>query len=163
MRARLARAPTVEHHGIEPDHPVIVAAMSENLKILGEYSAAMFAGDTEAVFDFWAPEFVSHVTARVAPERVGDDVRGDEQEWWRQVMAAFPDMEFRVDLLIEADDLVISNWTVVGTHTGEAFFGLAPSGNPVEINGTAILRMRDGKIVEHWGGPHCQRGLGLIV
>jgi hypothetical protein len=22
--------------------------------------------------------------------------------------------------------------------------------------------VRDGKIVEHWGGPHCQRGLGLV-
>ncbi len=36
------------------------------------------------------------------------------------------------------------------------------SGKPVEINGTAILRMADGKIVEDWGGPHCQFGLGLI-
>ena len=49
-----------------------------------------------------------------------------------------------------------------GTHTGTAFFGLPASGEPVEINGTAILRTRDGKIVEHWGGPHCQKGLGLI-
>jgi len=32
---------------------------------------------------------------------------------------------------------------------------------PVIINGTAILRIRDGQIVEHWGGPHCQAGLGL--
>ena len=32
---------------------------------------------------------------------------------------------------------------------------------PVTINGTAILRMRDGLIVEHWGGPHCQDGVGL--
>jgi len=39
---------------------------------------------------------------------------------------------------------------------------VAPSGEPVEINGTAVLRIRDGKIVEHWGGPHCQEGLGLI-
>jgi predicted ester cyclase len=137
--------------------------VSENLKVLGEYSAAMFSGDTEAVFDFWAPEFVSHVTRRVAPERVGDDVRGDEQIWWNQVMASFPDMDFRVDLLIESDDLIVSNWTVVGTFTGAPFFDLPPTGEPIEINGTAILRMRDGKIVEHWGGPHCQRGLGLIV
>ena len=28
--------------------------------------------------------------------------------------------------------------------------------------GTAILRFRDGKIVEHWGGPHCMRGVGLV-
>ncbi len=136
--------------------------MSENLKLLGEYSNAMFSGDTEAVFSFWSPDFVSHVTERVAPERVGDDVRGDEQEWWRQIMGALPDMAFTVDLLIEHDDLVVSNWTVRGTHTGEAFFDVAPSGNPVEINGTAILRITDGKIAEHWGGPHCQKGLGLI-
>jgi hypothetical protein len=33
----------------------------------------------------------------------------------------------------------------------------------VTINGTAILRMRDGKVVEHWGGPHCTKGVGLIA
>jgi predicted ester cyclase len=136
--------------------------MSQNLKTLGAYSDAMFSGDTAAVYDFWSPDFHSHVTARVAPERVGQDVRGDEQEWWREVQAALPDMEFTVNLLIESDDLIVSNWSVVGTHTGTAFFEVEPSGERVEINGTAILRMRDGQIVEHWGGPHCQKGLGLI-
>ena len=48
-----------------------------------------------------------------------------------------------------------------GTHTGEPFNGVPASGEPVHINGTAILRMRDGLIVEHWGGPHCQDGIGL--
>ena len=137
--------------------------MSQNLKILGEYSNAMMEGDTAAVFDFWAPEFHSHVTDRVAPDAVGTDVRGSEQEWWQMAQTAFPDMEFTVGLLIESDDLIVSNWTVTGTHTGTAFFDVPPSGEPVEINGTAILRMADGKIVEHWGGPHCQKGLGLIV
>jgi predicted ester cyclase len=136
--------------------------MSQNLKILGAYSDAMLGGDTDAVYDFWSPDFHSHVTERVSPERVGSDVRGDEQEWWSQVRAALPDMEFCVNLLIESDDLIVSNWTVTGTHTGDAFFDVAPSGEHVEINGTAILRMRDGQIVEHWGGPHCQQGLGLI-
>jgi steroid delta-isomerase-like uncharacterized protein len=136
--------------------------MSENLRLLGKYSAAMESGDTEAVFEFWAPEFVSHVTERVSPDRVGTDVRGQEQEWWQQARSAFPDMTFSVNLLIEQDDLVVSNWTVKGTHTGTAFYDVPASGDPVEINGTAILRIRDGQIVEHWGGPHCQQGLGLI-
>ena len=70
-------------------------------------------------------------------------------------------MVFSVDLLIESGDLIVSNWMVRGTHTGAAFYGVEPSGGPVSINGTAILRMRDGKIVEHWGGPHCQDGVGL--
>ena len=66
-----------------------------------------------------------------------------------------------VELLIESGDLVVSNWTVRGTHTGTAFYGVAASAEPVVINGTAILRIRDGKIVEHWGGPHCEDGVGL--
>jgi steroid delta-isomerase-like uncharacterized protein len=136
--------------------------MSDNLRMLGKYSAAMEAGDTDAVFEFWSPDFVTHVTERVSPDRVGTDVRGDEQIWWQQARAAFPDMTFTVNLLIEKDDLVVSNWTVKGTHTGAPFYDLPASGKPVEINGTAILRIRDGQIVEHWGGPHCQAGLGLI-
>jgi len=136
--------------------------MSDNLRTLAQYSEAMESGDTEAVYEFWAPEFHSHVTSRVAPERVGDDVRGEEQKWWEQARAAFPDMVFTVNLVIESGDLVVSNWTVQGTHTGAAFYDVPPTGEPVTINGTAIIRLRDGKIVEHWGGPHCQEGRGLI-
>jgi len=136
--------------------------MSENLRMLGAYSAAMESGDGAAVFEFWSEDFHSHVTERVSPDRVGTDVRGQEQEWWQMAKSAFPDMQFLVNLLIEQDDLVVSNWTVKGTHTGTPFYDVPASGEPVEINGTAVLRIRDGKIVEHWGGPHCQAGLGLI-
>jgi predicted ester cyclase len=136
--------------------------MSDNLRMLGAYSAAMDAGDTEAVYQFWSDDFVSHVTARVSPDKVGTDVRAQEAEWWEQVRSAFPDMVFTVNLLVEQNDIVVSNWTVKGTHTGTAFYDVEPSGEPVEINGTGILRIRDGQIVEHWGGPHCQGGLGLI-
>jgi predicted ester cyclase len=135
--------------------------MSENLRLLGEYSKAMEAGDEKAVFSFFAPGFHSHVTQRVSPDTVGTDIRGEELKWWTQVRSAFPDMTFSVNLLIEQGDLVVSNWTVKGTHTGTPFYDVAANGEPVEINGTAILRIVDGRIVEHWGGPHCQDGVGL--
>jgi predicted ester cyclase len=132
-----------------------------DLRILGAYSARMAAGDYEAVFDTFAPDFRSHVTARVTPGAEPRDIRPHERTWWASAHAAFPDMTFAVNLLIHQGDLVVSNWTLKGTHTGAPFFGVAPSGDPVEINGTAILRMRDGKVVEHWGGPHCSEGIGL--
>src|SRR5271169_2713974 len=118
--------------------------MSENLRVLGKYSAAMESGSGDAVYEFFSEDFHSHVTERVAPERVGTDLRGDEQQWWGQARSAFPDMTFTVDLLIESGDLVVSNWTVKGTHTGSPFYDVAPSGQTVTINGTAILRIRDG-------------------
>ena len=137
--------------------------MSENLRVLAKYSDAMQTGSSDAVFEFFSEDFHSHVTDRVNPEQLGVDIRGHEQQWWQEVRAAFPDMTFTVDLIIESGDLVVSNWTVRGTHTGTPFYDVPPSGKDVMINGTAILRIRDGQIVEHWGGPHCQKGLGLIV
>ena len=104
--------------------------MSENLRLLGMYSAAMESGDGDAVYEFFAPEFHSHVTERVKAERVGDDIRGDEQQWWREARSAFPDMTFTVELLIESGDLIVSNWTVRGTHTGAASTTSRPRASP---------------------------------
>ena len=137
--------------------------MSENLRTARRSTATRWTpATTEAVFEFWSHDFHSHVTERVSPERVGKDIRGEEQQWWDQVRCGVPRHDVHRDLLIEQDDLIVSNWTVKGTHTGDRVLRRRASGEPVEINGTAILRMRDGQIVEHWGGPHCQEGLGLI-
>ncbi len=51
--------------------------MSDNLRLLAKYSAAMDSGDTDAVYEFWSEDFHSHVTERVSPERLGSDV-GDQ-------------------------------------------------------------------------------------
>ena len=135
--------------------------MSKNLAILGDYSARMAAGDYSAVYEVFAPEFMSHVTPRVSPEAVGTDIRSQEQKFWESARASFSDMKFGVDLLIESGDLIVSNWTLTGVHDGTPYYGVPASGRPIVINGTAILRMRDGKVVEHWGGPHCMNGIGL--
>ena len=135
--------------------------MSENLRILAQYSTRMAAGDYGAVYDVFAPDFASHVTARVSPDAVGKDIRGEEHKFWEMARNAFPDMKFRVNMVIEQGDLIVSNWTLVGTHGGAAFYDVPPSGERIRIDGTAILRMRNGKVVEHWGGPHCAYGIGL--
>ena len=51
------------------------------------------------------------VRERVSPDAVGQDIRSEELKWWTQVRSAFPDMQFTVGLLVESDDLVVSNWT----------------------------------------------------
>ena len=135
---------------------------SQNLARLGEYSRRMTDGDYDAVYEYFAESFVSHATERINPDAMGTDIRPQEWKFWDMAKRAFPDMQFRVDLLLEVDDLVVSHWTLTGTHTGAAYYDVPPSGKPVVINGTAILRLRDGRVVEHWGGPHCMHGIGLV-
>lgn len=140
-----------------------MADVSDNLRLLGAYSARMKAGDEQAVYEFFGDDFVSHVTERVNPDATGTDIRGHEVAYWNEARRAFPDMTFTVNLLVESGDLVVSNWTIEGIHTGGPFYDVQPSGERVVINGTAVLRIRDGRIVEHWGGPHCQNGVGLVA
>jgi predicted ester cyclase len=44
-----------------------------------------------------------------------------------QFRHAFPDLQWRIDLVLAEDDLVAARWTASGTHTG-SWGGLAPTG-----------------------------------
>jgi steroid delta-isomerase-like uncharacterized protein len=64
--------------------------------------------------------------------------------------AAFPDLRWRVDLLVAEADLVAARWTASGTHTG-MWAGLAPTGRRAEFSGVNIFRFGPaGKVVEIW-------------
>jgi steroid delta-isomerase-like uncharacterized protein len=76
----------------------------------------------------------------------------------------FPDLEWRIDDLIAEDDKVVARTTMTGTQEGE-FFGLPPSGKRVSMVGVHVMRIKDGKIVEHWGSNDdlgLMRQLGAI-
>jgi predicted ester cyclase len=53
-----------------------------------------------------------------------------------------------VDEQLAERDLVATRKTFRGTHTGQ-LWGLPPSGNRVKWEFIDIMRVRDGKIVEH--------------
>ena len=64
-------------------------------------------------------------------------------------LAAFPDLEHEILLILREDDLVASHQRWAGTHGGE-FLGFAPTGRRVEFTSTAILRVAGGLIAEAW-------------
>jgi predicted ester cyclase len=53
------------------------------------------------------------------------------------------------DMVAEGDKAV-ARLRIRGTHQGE-FMGNAPTGNQVTFTGIDILRIAEGKVVEHWG------------
>ncbi len=72
------------------------------------------------------------------------------KQYFSSLHAAFPDVQMDVEDMIAEGDKVVARVSVSGTHRGE-FMGIAPTGNRVTIAGIDILRVADGKIVEHWG------------
>ena len=65
------------------------------------------------------------------------------------VHAGFPDFAATEEFSLCEGDLVASRLTYTGTHDGE-FMGVPATGESVEVTGTAINRLEDGRIVENW-------------
>ena len=74
----------------------------------------------------------------------------------RRVMAslrrAFPDFALTiVDVGVDGDVVWTRN-VATGTDLG-GFMGHPPTGRPIRIDVVDVFRVRDGRIVEHWGVP----------
>ncbi len=62
---------------------------------------------------------------------------------------AFPDLNVRIDDLVNGGDKVVILVTLTGTHEGD-LMGISPSGKSVKINGMILSHFQDGKIIEEW-------------
>ncbi|MFZ5893918.1 MAG: ester cyclase [Myxococcota bacterium] len=63
--------------------------------------------------------------------------------------AAFPALEVEVRDIIAGDDKVVGYFHVSGEQRGE-FMGIPPTGKRISYDEMVIVRLRNGKIVEHW-------------
>ncbi len=64
----------------------------------------------------------------------------------------FPDAHVEPVTIIEEGDMVSFRLDGSGTHLGP-FLGVEPTGKTVRIHGIHHVRLREGRIVEHWQGP----------
>ena len=91
-----------------------------------------------------AADFVNHS----APPGVTGDREGQKM-YLGAFKGAFPDCRFTIDDMIAEGDQVVTKKTFTGTHTAD-LSGIPPTGKPVTLQFADIMRVRDGKIVEHW-------------
>ena len=94
--------------------------------------------------ELFAADFVDHDSAVL-----NHDLDGTKQ-FFSMYLDAFSDAQVTLDDLIAEGDRVAARFTVRGTNKGP-FMGLPPTGKPFTLTAIDILRIVDGKIVEHWG------------
>jgi steroid delta-isomerase-like uncharacterized protein len=62
---------------------------------------------------------------------------------------AFPDIEYVIDDVIVSGDKVGLRWHGTGTHKGD-YFGIPPSGRPLQYDGITLYELRGGKVARIW-------------
>jgi steroid delta-isomerase-like uncharacterized protein len=106
----------------------------------------MNKGDMAVADELLAPDFVEH--EEMPPGMPGG--RDGCKQFFVMFRKAFPDLKVTIDDMIAEGDKVVLRATWHGTNTGE-FMGMPATGKTVDYQAIDIVRMKDGKAVEHWG------------
>jgi predicted ester cyclase len=118
-------------------------------KLLRDFLDALNAHDMDRFKALYVPEgYIQHqALATNAASLAG---REAVVTYFGKRIAAFPDLVVTSDVSLVHEDMVCANIIYSGTHKGE-YLGIAPTGKHVTFNSTDIIKVRDGKFVEHWG------------
>lgn len=117
----------------------------ENKNIVLRYQEIYNSNDLGALGEVVAEDLVSPKIMSGMPAGLQGAMRVHET-----TLIGMPDWQTRIDDLIAEGDKVAARITMTGTHTGD-FWGMPATGRKVDFTGIYIVRIRDGRIVEHWG------------
>jgi steroid delta-isomerase-like uncharacterized protein len=100
--------------------------------------------DSTAISRFFAKDGIAHGLSANGEDLIGPD---GFLPFHAAFLGRFADLQITIDDLIEEGDRVAVRWHATGTLTGHGM-GFAPTGKPMSITGTSILRVQNGQIVE---------------
>lgn len=113
-------------------------------------------GDFVLFEELFADDFVDH-TPQPGTTADKDGVR----VLYHRLRDAFPDFRPEIHWQSVDGDLVTTYKTYHGTHKGD-FLGIAPTGRTVQFETVDAMRVREGRIVEHWGVANLYSVLGQL-
>jgi len=132
----------------------------ENKDIVRRYQEAYNTANYDALDEVVA-------AAVLTPNMISNMPRGLEgaKLVHQKTLTGMPDYHTAIEDLIAEGDKVVARVRITGTHTGD-FYGIPPTGKHIDLSGIYIVRIADGKIVEHWGeenGSEVLRQLGFKI
>jgi len=101
-------------------------------------------GNIDLIDEVCSPGFVNHS----APPGIPADREG-LKILTAMFRGAFPDSHFTIENMVAEGDKVATRKTFHGTHGGD-FMGMPPTGRVVSMGLIDIVRVSDGRVVEHW-------------
>ena len=102
--------------------------------------------DEQSLDELMDENFVNHS----APEGTDNGPSGMMNTFKNILHPGLPDLKVVIDDQIAEGDLVTTRKQIKGTHTG-VLMGIQPTGRTIAIDVIDIVKIKDGKYLEHWG------------
>jgi len=120
-------------------------SIQENKNIVRRYQEIYNSNNLDALGEVVAEDLL---TPKIMPG-VGMGLEGGRKVHMTTLIG-MPDWHTAIDDMIGEGDKVVARITMTGTHTGD-FYGIPATGVRVDFTGIYLVRIANGKIVEHWG------------
>ena len=120
-------------------------SLEENKQLVRRYQEIYNNNNLDALTEVLAEDLL---TPRIMPG-IPPGLEGARAAH-RIMLLGFPDYQTVIEDLVAEGDTVAARITMTGTHTGD-FMGIAATGTQVKFSGMYMVRIQEGKIVEHWG------------
>jgi predicted ester cyclase len=104
-----------------------------------------------AFADLFTEDYVNHQKSAAAPSPLaGKSGKPATLAFFQGRLTGIPDLRVEVETSLVAGDKAAASFVYEGTHGG-LYYGVAPTGRPLRFTSCDIFRVKDGRIVEHWG------------
>ena len=101
-------------------------------------------GKLEAAAQYFTPDYIDHAATPGLPPGVEGFTA-----FFTAFRAAFPDLHYHIEDVVAEGDRVVQRAMAHGTMKGD-FLGMPATGKNATWSEMHIVRVKDGKIVEHW-------------
>ena len=118
------------------------AQLERDLEMYQEVWNAYLAGDQSVISTENFTEDVVVVTGDGNIEGI-DDIR----VFYANYLTGFSEIEWNIVDAFGQGNRIVKQWHFKGKHTGE-FFGIPASGNYLDLSGTTVVTMREGRVAK---------------
>lgn len=115
-------------------------------------------GDVNAFNEIIAPEFLN----QTAPPGIPKGPEGVMYFFNHFLKSAFPELKVEIQKQVAENDIVTTHKIFHTVHKGD-FMGIPATGKKVTMEVMDIIRLENGKFVEHWNVLDWQNVIGQIT
>lgn len=122
------------------------------LDIVTQYNSTIIAKDPESMHALRAKDCITDWVHEDA-FMFRPDTAEEATDRYRALFIAIPDLDLEVKRTIVAEEVVVQEWTMIGTNTGPLEPPLLrneraeATGNSIRLRGISVLDIKDGLIV----------------
>ena len=130
--------------------PALAQSNSSPQSLAERFAATLSAHDIDGFAALYSDSYVNHQVSAAAPPSANVTPKQGTVAVFKARLAGLPDLKVTIEVMVADKDHVAASFVYAGTHKG-TYLGVAPTGRTIRFTSCDILRVQDGRIVEHWG------------